>query len=270
MKMNRVALLIPHFNDSCGLYASLASIQEDEEVDVFVVDDGSLRDRFDQAICDASFHAKGVVHYLYLPENKGIEHALNAGLREIIKAPYDYMARLDCNNRNVGSRLRRQCDYLDANPDVYLLGGAAVYFRGEQECFTVRHPLDHQVIQRHMQVDSAFVHSTVMLRLSVVAEIGFYPSDYPAAEDFSYFWRLMRLHKVANLPDVLIRNEYNDAGISLSRRRRQQFSRFRVLLANYDGSLHATAGLIKPLVSLLLPLSWARFYKRRLGIRAWS
>lgn len=47
--MNRVALLIPHYNNPQGLAASLASVGADECVDAFVVDDGSTRAPLDEA-----------------------------------------------------------------------------------------------------------------------------------------------------------------------------------------------------------------------------
>ena len=268
--MNSIALLIPHYNDATGLYASLASIVAGEQVDVFVVDDGSTRIRFDEASARAAFVAQGELNFLYLPQNRGIEVALNTGLAEIRRRGYEYVARLDCNNRHVGPRLQVQADFLDAHPEVVLLGAATVYFRGDEDCFTVRHPSAHADIRRAMQRDNAFVHSSVMFRVKVVNELGLYPEDVPAAEDFEYFWRMLERHQVANLPDLLIRNEYNDSGISLSKRRRQQLSRLAVLWRHYDYSLHATLGLLSPLKSLLLPLAWARQLKRWLGLRAWS
>jgi glycosyltransferase involved in cell wall biosynthesis len=268
--MNRIALLIPHYNDAAGLYASLASLDADEQVDVFVVDDGSTRIRIDEPLAAAAFHAQGVLNFIYLPQNLGIDGALNAGLAEIRRRGYAYVARLDCNNRHVGQRLRIQADFLDAHPEVCLLGTAADYFRGDAICFTVRHPQTHAAIRRAMQKDSAFIHSSVMFRTSLVDEIGLYPVDFPAAEDFEYFWRMLERHQVANLPDVLIRNEYNDGGISMTRRRRQQTSRLRILLRHYDFSPHATVCLLLPLLSLTLPLGFVRALKRAVGIKAWS
>jgi glycosyltransferase involved in cell wall biosynthesis len=268
--MNRIALLIPHYNDAEGLYASLASIDPGEQADVFVVDDGSQRIHIDEPQARAAFRAQGCLSFIYLPQNLGIDGALNAGLAQIHQRGYTYVARLDCNNRHIGQRLRIQAEFLDAHPEVCLLGTAADYFRGDKVCFTVRHPQSHEAIRRAMQKDSAFIHSSVMFRVSLVDEIGLYPVAFPAAEDFEYFWRMLERHRVANLPQVLIRNEYNDGGISMTRRRRQQTSRLRILLRHYDFSPHATFCLLFPLLSLTLLLGFVRALKRAAGIRAWS
>ncbi|MBY0446411.1 MAG: glycosyltransferase, partial [Burkholderiales bacterium] len=74
--MNRTALLIPHFNNPQGLAASLASVGKHEQIDAFIVDDGSSRQRVDEAACAKVWQADGELHFIYLPQNQGIEHAL--------------------------------------------------------------------------------------------------------------------------------------------------------------------------------------------------
>ena len=47
--MNKVVLLIPYYNNSEGLLKSLRSIDQNEELDVMIVDDGSVN-KFDEGI----------------------------------------------------------------------------------------------------------------------------------------------------------------------------------------------------------------------------
>ena len=268
--MNRIALLIPHYNNPQGLQASLASVGATEAVDAWVVDDGSTRERIDEAACRAAWQAQGTLNFAYLTRNQGIEHALNAGLEHILAAGYDYAARLDVADLNVVDRCARQAAFLDAHPAVYLLGSAVVFFDATGDRFTLRQPQTHAQILRQMHVDNAFTHPAVMFRMAGVRELGLYPTNYPAAEDFAYFWRFVARYQTANLAEVLVRTEYTTAGISLSRRRRQQWSRLRLLARYIDASPRSWFTLLKPLVWLVVPFSWARRVKQLLGKQSWA
>ena len=268
--MNRIALLIPHYNNPQGLQDSLASVGSAEAVDAWVVDDGSTRARIDEAACRAVWRAQGDLHFVYLPQNQGIEHALNAGLERILAAGYTYAARLDVADLNLPDRCTRQAAFLDAHPDVYLLGSAVVFFDASGDRFTLNQPQTHAQIVRQMHIDNAFTHPAVMFRVAGVRELGLYPVNYPAAEDFAYFWRFVARYQTANLPDVLVRTEYTTAGISLSRRRRQQWSRFRLLARYLDASPRSWFTLLKPLVWLVVPFSVARRVKQLLGKQSWA
>ncbi len=106
------------------LVESLASVGVTEPVDAWVVDDGSTRARIDEAACHAAWRAQGTLNFVYLPHNQGIEHALNTGLQGILAADYQYVARLDVADLNLPDRCARQAAFLDAHPEVYLLGSA--------------------------------------------------------------------------------------------------------------------------------------------------
>jgi len=247
--MNRIALLIPHFNNPQGLIDSLASVGPHEAVDTFVVDDGSVRAQIDEVACRAAYQAQGEVTFLYLPQNRGIEHALNAGLEWIDEFGYPLVARLDCGDENLPDRFARQMAFLAANPDVVLLGGAASFVDQDGvEQFVLRHPSEHDEILCALKKNSAFIHPTVMFRLDVVGELGGYPLDLPAAEDYGYFWRIARHYRVANLPEVLIRYELDPGGISLGKRKKQLKSRLKLQWRN-----RAWLGMARTLALLALP-----------------
>ena len=268
--MNRIALLIPHYNNPQGLAASLASVGLDECVDAYVVDDGSTRAPLDESLARAAWQAQGEVKFLYLPQNQGIEHALNAGLAAIIAAGYTYVARLDCGDLNIADRCARQAACLDAHPELALLGSAVVFFDASGDRFTLHQPQTHAQIVRQMHDDNAFTHPAVMLRVAAVKTIGLYPTDCPAAEDFAYFWQFVARYQTANLPEVLVRTEYAAGGISLSKRRLQQRTRLKILWRHFDGSARSAILLLKPLLWQVVPFALLQRLKRFVGIQTWS
>ncbi len=268
--MNRIALLIPHYNNPQGLAASLASVGPNERVDAMIIDDGSTLAPLDENLARAAWQAQGEVSFLYLPQNRGIEHALNVGLAIIVEAGYDYVARLDCGDLNIPDRCTRQAAFLDAHPDVALLGSAVVFFDASGDRFTLRQPQTHREIVHQMHDDNAFTHPAVMFRIAAVKQIGLYPTDCKAAEDFAYFWQFVAQYQTANLPDVLVRTEYTAQGISLSKRKLQQRTRLKILWRHFDWTPRSAMLLLKPLLWQVIPFSFAQRIKRFWGVNSWS
>lgn len=254
MPTPRTVILIPYYNSMPSLLASLGSVLPSERCDVLIVDDGSPVQPVDEDAARGAWHADGDLHILRQPINGGIEKALNSGLDWIIDRDYTYIARLDCGDRNIGDRIAKQEAFLDNHPDVLLVGGAALFFdlEGNPE-FVYRLPTTAAGIAAMMWRNSAFMHPAVMFRASAVALVGHYPYDYPAAEDYAYFWRFMHAGPVANLPDVLIEYELDPGGISLSKRRTQLTSRLKVQREHSDGSWRARVGIVRTTVLLRAP-----------------
>ena len=252
--MNKLICLIPHYNNPQGLAKSLASIGPDEACDVLVVDDGSVKKPLDEVAACAAFTAQGTVHFLRLPHNQGIEHALNAGLAWIAEQGYELVARLDCGDENVVDRFARQAAFLDTHPNVALVGGAASFVDQQGvEQFVLRHPSDARAIWWELKKNSAFIHPSVMFHLAAIESTGPYPLDLPAAEDYGLFWEFAKIFPVANMPDVLIRYELDPGGISLSKRKKQLKSRLKLQWRNRDRTYTAWFGILRTLALLALP-----------------
>jgi hypothetical protein len=109
-----------------------------------------------------------------------------------------------------------------------------------------------------------------MFRVAAVKEVGLYPTDCKAAEDFAYFWKFVARYRTANLPEVLVRTEYNAGGISLSKRKLQQRMRLKVLWRYFDWTPRSALLLMKPLLWQVIPFAFAQRVKRILGIKSWS
>ena len=273
---NTLICLIPHYNNPEALARSLASIGADEHCDVLVVDDGSIRAPINPAAARAAFKGQGVLRFLNLPQNRGIEYALNSGLNWIIARGYSRVARLDCGDLNVPDRFARQSRFLDEHPGIMLLGGAASMVnpaRAETAPgvaqFVLRHPSDHLGIVRTMQYNSAFIHPAVMFNVAALEQTGLYPLDAPAAEDYALFWQFVQRYQTANLPDVLISYELDPGSISHSKRQTQLRTRlalqwrFRQAGSAVAGHLGAYLGMARTLALLALPYGLVFKLKQR-------
>jgi len=249
-----VVVLIPHYNNLRGLFSSLESITDSEPVDVLIVDDGS-EERPELESLERKFPAVNEFHILYLDDNHGIEYALNEGL-EFIRSlgRHKYIARLDSGDISHPERFKKQVSYLEDNSDVYLLGSHVVFVdMNGKDVFRFRPPSRHEGIKRRMYVNNMFNHSSVMFRTEALEKVGLYPTDYPHAEDYAFFFRFVRNYRTANLPEFLLRYEINPRGISLRNRQRQILSRLRVIRDNFDWSYFAFYGMLRNMFLLMLP-----------------
>lgn len=246
----RCCVLIPYRDAGESLLRSLESLDAQDEVDVLVVDDGS--DRLPASEVLTRYGSAVPLRVMRLDRNVGIAHALNAGLEELGDS-YEYIARLDCGDLCLEGRLTKQIRFLDDHPDCYLVGTWAEFVSVEGERrFVFRPPTDSEGIRRRMFVNSAFVHPTVMFRSALLAEVGPYPTDRPAAEDYAFFRAVAQRHEVANLPEPLLRYVVDPGSISSVSRRQQLASRLKVQRQHFEWKPLALYGVVRTLVQLVV------------------
>ena len=249
-----VAVLIPVFNDDGRLAATLRSIEEQGvPVVIVVVDDGSAR-----PVATAATVGEHEVVVLRHATNQGIERALNTGLKYIRRRGIPYVARLDNGDHCVSGRLARQRAVLESDDAIHLVG-SAVEWRDDlgRVRFRRTFPTTHDAIVRALHHTTVFIHPAVMFRTSVLATVGSYSTEYPAAEDLELFCRISRRHRVANLPETLVVTRFDPDGLSMRRRRAQLASTLRIQLAFFRPTVWTSYyGVVKTLGRFLIPYPW--------------
>jgi glycosyltransferase involved in cell wall biosynthesis len=257
----RTVVLIPVYNDRDGLIRSLDSLQGDGGVfDVVVVDDGSTPP------LDIPAALPFRTELLRLDGNRGIVGALNTGLQHIAATGhYEYVARLDAGDLSLPGRMAAQMAFLDAHPDHAVVGCWARHVDPNGRLlFDFHPPAAHQRVIRFLRYRSALVHTSIMLRLRALEELGFYGEPFAGAEDVELYLRLAHGYKLANLEQTLVVREVTPNSIT-SRRQSVALGRLRALVHHFDWrSIHAYLGLGSNLTLLLLPRSSV------LRVRAWA
>jgi len=250
--MNKVAVLIPVYNNQVGLSTTLLSLKNEQlvDVDVYVIDDGSIP----QINCPNKVEKHNVI-LLRTEKNGGIENALNFGLKIIIQKKYEYIARIDAGDKILNNRFSKQVAFLEKNIDVALVGTYSDYKTIDGKMmFAFEPPTKHQTIKRKMHLNSCFSHPTTMFRTKVVEEIGYYSTSYKSAEDYEFFFRILNKYSVANMNEVLLDQEYNNTGITATRRKQQLFSRLRIQWKYFEMTeINSYIGIAKTILLLFIP-----------------
>ncbi|MBS1663181.1 MAG: glycosyltransferase [Bacteroidetes bacterium] len=248
-------VLIPYYNNLPGLIRALESIAYDPlAYALLIVDDGSTEPLQHSSITPHVPQSLSVT-ILQLKENQGITSALNTGLRWLEKEGNSrYIARLDCGDVCLPERMTRQVAFMDAHPEVKLIGSWCIFknFRtGESYRYVT--PTEYKPILKEMHFRNVFIHPTVMWRSNLTKEIGVYPEDFPHAEDYGFFYEIISKGEAAVLPADLVICEINPQGISLSYRQEQLKSRIKVVRRYGNNGLYRLLGVLKLRLLLGIP-----------------
>lgn len=213
--MPRVTVLMPVYNAEAFLREAIESIlgQTWSDFEFLIIDDGSI----DNSREIISFFSDPRIRIIDNPSNIGLTKSLNKGLEH---AEGEYVARQDADDISYPKRLERQVQFLDAHPDVALLGTQALSVdekgRPHKTNF-LRIPVGLLAIRWYLMFQNAFIHSSVMFRRSIVwKELGGYDESFERAQDYELWSRTARLYKVDNLSDILIDHRF-EYGSTVSR-----------------------------------------------------
>jgi hypothetical protein len=97
-----------------------------------------------------------------------------------------------------------------------------------------------------------FIHPTICFRSSLIDDIGLYPTEYKAAEDYAFFFKVIKAHKTANIPEALVNVETNDFGISGSKRKQQVRTRIKLILKHFYFGFYPIYGLLRNYILLFV------------------
>lgn len=154
------------------------------------------------AIID-SYRTRLPLKIVQLPSSQGLGMALRVGVEQ---CSGDLIARMDTDDICVRDRLRKQVDFLAANPDIDLVGGNIAEFDDDPlRPTTIRRvPEFHGDIARSARFRCPVNHMAVMYRRAAVLRAGNYQEDR-RQEDYKLWARMLlagsRFH---NLQVVLV------------------------------------------------------------------
>lgn len=210
--MPKVSVILPVYNGLPYLEAAIDSVMQQTFIDfeLLIINDGSsdgsasIVEKFD----DPRIR-------FFQQKNQGLAATLN---KAISLSCGEYIARQDQDDVCLPLRLQKQVAFLEVNPDVGMVGTSAeIWVGNERTDRLLRHPVDDASIRFGLLFDNYFVHSSVMIRRSVLAKVGGYAEDKSRQppEDYELWSRVMRSYKVTNLPEVLM--AYREVPGSMSR-----------------------------------------------------
>lgn len=223
--MPRVSVVMSVYNEERYVGDAIDSIlrQTFRDFEFVIIDDGSV-DQTPMVL--KSYHDPRL--RLYHQTNKGQSSALNQGIR---RASGCYVARMDADDISLPERLQREVHFLDAHPEIGLVGTWCVKIdarTGQQRLQSL--PEEDTAIRRFLTVDNPFIHSSVMIRKSVLHRVGLYHEGF-IWQDYELWVRVARHHQMANISEpLIIRRKHPASTTWTAKKSRESWERFRIQL----------------------------------------
>ena len=152
----------------------------------------------------APFNDPRIRHYLN-PQRTSLPQQRNKGL---FAARSNLVAMFDADDLAEPDRLAKQVHFLETHPEITVLGSQIqIIDRAGQPRGYRQFPLNHEAILRAMPAFVPLSHPSVMLRRRpVLAADGYCFHEYPVAEDYELWSRLVqRGERFANHSEALLR-----------------------------------------------------------------
>ena len=212
---------MPVYNGDRYLAESIASVlgQTYSDFEFIIVDDGSTDGSAAISQCFAGRDPR--IRLLLLAQNVGKGTARNRG---IALASGEYIAMLDCDDICLPDRLRRQVDFLNANPQIGLLG-CTLWDRGSRSgaphslCGC---PQEHALIAWNLFFGWSIAGPAIMVRRGLLVAVEGYEEGREICDDMELLSRLIVCTRFANLPDILMLYRRHSQADSIKKQSLQQ------------------------------------------------
>lgn len=202
--MRGVSVIMAVYNNEKTLPEAINSIlsQTYKCFELIIVDDCSSDDSM-EVIKDYAKQDDRVV-LIKNEMNLGLPISLNKAIK-ISKG--DYIVRMDGDDICIVDRLEKQVGYIKDNQAVDILGaGAILISQAGVEIGSVNMPETDKEIKNTMRYNNPMIHPSIVIKKSVLEELGGYDENLRKAQDLDLWLRAVDLGKVFyNIQEPLIR-----------------------------------------------------------------
>lgn len=215
----KVSVLLPVHNGELFLNASIRSMldQSYSDFELIILDDGSTDT---SANIVREFQKNDArIKLISLPKS-GLATTLNTGL-DLAKG--EFLARMDADDVCLPDRLSRQVEYLDAHPLIGACGSWMESF-GEKSARLLKYPCSSEDIKCAMVFYNPIPHPTVMIRREILHKYHLrYNEEYLYAQDYLLWLSFLKVSRIENLPQVLVKYRIHAGQISREKLAQQNF-----------------------------------------------
>jgi len=223
----KVSVVMAVHNGERYLKESIESIltQTFADFEFLIVDDGSTDSTGNILVRYADRDAR--IRLITNEDNIGLTKSLNKGIG---LARGDYIARMDADDISLLERLGKQADYLDAHPDVGVLGAAVQLLDSSGKVGdTWTFPEEHGFLKWSLCFFyNPIVHPTVMVRRKILRQAGGYNEEMAVSQDYDLWCRLIHLTRFGNLQKVLLLLRKHESNITHLRFEEQRENALKV------------------------------------------
>ncbi len=201
MNNPKVTVLMPVYNGERFLKEAIESIltQTFTDFEFLIINDGST----DKSIDIIMSYNDPRIRLIHNEENLKLIASLNKGIN---LAKGKYIARMDCDDISMPSRLEKEVEFLDNNYEYGLVGTWFNVINADgQELYKVTHPTEDSMIKLFLTVNCPLAHGSIMGRTELFRKNLYGSEQYFAIEDYELWTRLAAITKIYNIPEYLFK-----------------------------------------------------------------
>jgi len=218
----KVSVLMATHNGQRFIKEAIDSIlgQTFGDFEFLIVDDGST----DLTPSILSEYAKKDQRITIIANSERL--GLTKSLNKLIKqAKGEYIARMDDDDVNLKDRLEKQLDFMQKNPDIVLLGSFAFLINEKGEIIGEKKlALGSEEIKNKLLFNNQIIHPSWLAKKDILIAEGLYNEQFKKAQDYDFVLRLGAKHKIANLPDNLLKYRVLKDSLSWQNKDQQKFA----------------------------------------------
>jgi glycosyltransferase involved in cell wall biosynthesis len=217
MNPPRVSVIMPLYNAMPYVEEAIGSIlgQSFQDFELLVVDNGST----DGSLQYVTSIPDQRVRVLAESE-RGAGRALTNG---IFAARGAFLAVMDADDVANTDRLRIEVEYLQAHPEIVLVGARFAFLVGTAVVLAPPQPREHHDIKRAlMEGRPVICNSSSMFRAKEARSVGGHRLPGPG-HDVDFFLRMAEAGNVCNIPDLLHYYRFHGASTSIVKMREVNF-----------------------------------------------
>jgi glycosyltransferase involved in cell wall biosynthesis len=201
---------MPVYNPGRFLSEAVDSVlgQTHPALELIAIDDGSSDGSYERLQERARRDPR--LRVFRQPRNLGIVAARNRAFQEA-DPNSRYFAILDSDDVALPDRIAAQLAFLESHPDHALVGGHTLIIDERSRPIGIRrYPTDYAAICRVITRYNPIAQPAVMLRRSILDEVGRYSDAYPRCQDYELWLRIASRYPIANLDRPVIQYRISD------------------------------------------------------------
>lgn len=222
MSRPTVSVLIRVWNCERYVGPAIDSIlaQTFQDFEVVVVNDASTDGT--EAILKAYAQRDERIKLVNNESNQGPVKTMNIALRQ---ARGELVAVQDSDDLSVPRRLETQVRFLNANPNIALVGGGSYAIDEEDEEFASRRwprrRMGPQEVRQHLETENTFTHSSLMFRRECIEAIDLYDEFFLYAHDYDMLIRMAENFDTVYYEEPLVNRRCLSSGITARKKHAQ-------------------------------------------------
>ena len=202
--MNPVTILLPVLELDEFFFQTLESILAVDytNLELLIVHDCQTEHEDDFRGLEGRVEGRGMKLTICHSLVPGLASTLNLGLNI---ASHEYVCRIDADDLITPSRIKKQVEYLNENPNVAVIGGQLRFMNQDGEISErySDYPTTPEDTKLKLLTGCFIAHPAVMFRKSAVLAVGGYRTFFKTAEDYDLWLRVIEFRDISNLPDVV-------------------------------------------------------------------